>query len=79
VSLDFDINYRAKNQSLAAATAAASWDTAPGGGVLGTAGLPAALDAGNLMGAAWRIHLNGAAAADRAFIITRFVPSIAGL
>ena len=76
-SHDFDVNYAAKGQSLAAATAAATWETED---ALGAAGAVALLAVTAFLPArAWRIHLNGAAAADRVFNVTRRTPIMVSL
>ncbi len=69
VSLDFDVDYRAKNQTLAAATAAASWFAAPAGANLAAAGVAVNFLTGLITGVAWRIHLAAGDAADRTFQI----------
>jgi len=73
ISLDFDVDYelREPKVTLAQATAAATWEAS-------TATMPAVgahtiFEASLLLGAAWRVHLNGAAAADRLFRFFRRV------
>lgn len=72
VSYDFDVDYDAKGQTLAAATAAATWQLAPVS-ALGAAGAAVHLAAENFLANAWRIHLSGAAGADRSFILHKRV------
>ena len=75
ISFDFDVDYQLKvpQLTLAAAAAAATWVNAPAGATLGAAGASTNFKAGLLLAAAWRIHLSGAAAADRAFQIYKRV------
>lgn len=68
ISFDFDVDYQLHNLTLAAATAAASWAAPPTAVPLGAAGVAVNFKAALLLAAAWRIHLAGAAAADRTFI-----------
>lgn len=76
ISLDFDVDYRYKNQTLAQATAAATWFAAPAGSNLGAAGLGANFLTGLITSVAWRIHLAAADAADRTFQIAKRTYSI---
>lgn len=69
ISFDFDVDYQLKNQTLAAATAAATWHAAGTSSDLGAAGAFVNFKASLLLGAAWRIHLDGAAAAEHTFIV----------
>ena len=66
VSYDFDVDYDAKGLTLAAATAAATW-VAPPTATLGATGAAFLVAAEQLTAAAWRIHLSGAAGAERVF------------
>lgn len=74
VSYDFNKNYQRDGQTLAAATAAATWDLPPVLSALGAAGAAAVFQVSNLTANAWRLSLGGAAAADREFKTTKRVP-----
>jgi hypothetical protein len=73
ISLDFDVDYelREPKVTLAQATAAATWEASTVS--LGAAGAHANFLASLLLGAAWRVHLNGAAGGDRLFRFFRRV------
>lgn len=72
VSFNFDANYQSNKKTLAAATAEATW--VDSGATLPTAGAFEIINMAELMGVAWRIHLDGAAAAARTFIVVRRTP-----
>lgn len=67
-SLNFNVNYVDDGQTLAAAVSAASWDSVPAGAALGAAGAYVVFSVGLIVAAAIRIHLSGAAGADRTFV-----------
>lgn len=71
-SFDFNVNYLRDKQTLAVATAAATWHSHAT--ALGVAGAVVIIDMATLLAAAWRLHLNGAAAADRTFLLVRRTP-----
>ena len=73
ISFDFDNDYQLKGQTLAQATAAASWAAPPTAVPLGAAGVAVNFKAALLLAAAWRIHLAAGDAADRTFIIFKRV------
>lgn len=82
VSPDFDVDYRQTAHrtgitvaaALTAAIAAATWvDTDSTEAALGTAGVSKTILTRYLLGRAIRVHLNGAAAADRTFKTVRRV------
>ncbi len=70
VSVDFNVNYLRDGITLAAATAAATWQ-APTSPALGAAGAISTKNLSDLTAMAWRISLAAGDAADRTFLTTK--------